>query len=272
MGGFQSKSKSDTINWNGLKTDNMSSTMPGLKNLSREANELIASLDIPGASETSVSEFSLDNILGKSLNNVSYNASHNTSGTNNINEQLSETSPFISSEMYNYLVKNNGDDPTDQNGGGKKKKKGSRKHMKGGMIEDDSSTSSTSSDSDLNDILDSDDNAKMGKKDDKKKKHNKHKGEKDDSDSDFSGGNLSYLSSSAHTDREFSDSNSSSDSDVPKPVLGKNKGSHRQKQKTVISSTESSNHGSDSSLADENGMMATTVSVNTDDINMVSEY
>ena len=138
-----------------------------------------------------------------------------------------------------------------------RKKNKKSKIMKGNLNDNDSSTSSTSSDSDMEDIFDSNDDNEQNKKHHKEhnKEHNKkqpqvnkesEESEESKSNTEMSGGELSYLSSSAHTGGEFSDSEESNNS------------------------VESSNKHS---VTDENkDMVSTSISVNTEDINMVSDY
>ena len=173
-------------------------------------------------------------------------------------EDLSNTSPFISSEMYEYLVnsKTSETEQGKQHGGAKKSKKSKGKKSKGGALSDDSSdTSSTSSDSSLEDLIDSTEEEILDARN-KKNKDKKHK--KSESDSELSGGELSYLSSSAHTDGVFSDSSDAN----------RNSDSHNSRSESVQSSIQTA-----TSVTNENhGMLNTSVSVNTDDINMVSDY
>lgn len=250
MGTSNSKTDTDTINWNNIKTDNMSIN-PNFNGLSNEARQLIASLNIPEITESPVSEFSVNNIIDKihsglnqddknKFNQILDQVSSQTAG-----DDLSATSPFISSEMYNYLI-NSKSSEENQTGGAIKTKK-----QTGGALDDESDTSSTSSDSDLEDILDSTEEGIKAEKA-KGKKHKKS------DDSELSGGELSYLSSSAHTGGDFSDSDSKSSS---------------YKKASSVESTSETQTSDKSTVTDENGYHgATTDSVNTEDINMVSDY
>lgn len=230
MGSGSSKN-TETINWNNIRTENMSSTMPAINSLSKDAKKLIASLNIP-AIESETSEFSLNNILDTINKNL--NANDRKIFNNEFNRIVQETSndnntsPFITSEMYNYLVnsKTSSDMPVMQQGGNHKSS---------------SSSSDFSSDSSLEDLDSSSSSDK--KKHDKKhhdKKHDEKPSKKESESepaSDLSGGELSYVSSSAHTD-------GNSDSD--------------EVQKSVS--------------ADSNNMVSTSISVNTSDINAISDY
>ena len=186
MGASNSKPESETINWNCIKTENVSSQAPNLNLLSNDAKRLIASLNIPEITESPVSEFNVEFILDKinnglnrqdrnNFNKILENISSKSANNLSDNNCGSDTSPFISSEMYEYIFRNS----RNQMGGGKKnkkaKKQGKKKNKKGGSLEideDDSSTSSTSSDSDLEDILDSTEEDVVAAK--KKKEHMKH--------------------------------------------------------------------------------------------------
>ena len=111
---------------------------------------------------------------------------HQTTGINQLGGgNLSDTSPFISSDMYNHLIKVNNNL---QRGGGNIKNA------------DDSSTSSTSS------------------SEDGKKKHKKNSSKSDKTTesvdiSSASGSDLSYVSSSAHTGGGSSESSRDSERD-----------------------------------------------------------
>jgi len=273
MGASNSKTDSDTINWNNIKTDNQSSPIPFSNSLSKEATHLIASLNIPEITETQTSEFTVNHILDTINTNLNkedkqkFNAILDQVSSQTNSDELSNTSPFISSEMYKNLVTS---EKQEQKGGSKKVN--FKKSKKGGSLNnDDSDTSSTSSDSELEDILDSNENEILKEKANKNKhnkekandnkhkdKHNKNKHVPESSESEMSGGELSYLSSSAHTDGDFSESDASN----------KSAESSSNTESSTSEPTKNKN-----SVTDENkDMMSTSISVNTDDINMVSDY
>ena len=281
MGITSSKDNSETINWNNIKTENISSSVPNFNGLSNDAKKLIASLNIPSITESETSEMNLNHILDKISSGL---GSADQQKFNKLLEQvsatasddLSNTSPFISSEMYEYLVnsKTSETDQAKQTGGSKKSSKpvksskstksSKSKKSKGGALSDDSSdTSSTSSDSSLEDLIDSTEAEILDARDKKNKNNNKDKNKdkkhkKDDSDSELSGGELSYLSSSAHTEGAFSDSS--------------NANKRAQSSSRASESIQSSSQ-TETSVANENhGMLNTSASVNTEDINMVSDY
>jgi hypothetical protein len=276
MGAAQSnKNDTETIGWNNIKTDNMSSTRPKIHKLSKDALQLISSLSIPQNTETETTE-SISNII----NNLHNDNKLFEKISNNNNDELSATSPFITSEMYNYLVNNvTSESENVMKGGAKKqtakKSKAKPSKKRGGALDDDSSsTSSTSDASSTDDILGDSDNKKDTKK--KKEEHKKKESKKEESEeteesdksdkSDKSssseeeeesvgGSNLSYLSSSAHTGGDLSESKNSTDDST---------------QTTENSSSESENKRSQSTESSYKGNYLDTSSIKTENINMVS--
>lgn len=164
MGLSQSKN-TETINWQNIKTDDMSSTIPNLSGISREAKDLISKLNLPEISD-STSEFNVENIL---VNNKA----------EKVDDDLS-SSPFISSEMYNYLINKYNTNKTNMTGGAK--------------IDEEADTSSTT---------DSDDEFSEKKEKHTKKTKKSLKGKK--SSTKNSENYLSYVSSSAHTGGSLSE-------------------------------------------------------------------
>jgi hypothetical protein len=232
MGNSHTKAETETINWNDVKTDNViiKSSPHALKghvnnkNLSVNLNKLINTLK---STETE-SEYSED-VLNKFMKSKQVK-------NNNLSDNLSDTSPFISSDIYNYL-QNNTESATSVNmtGGGSKKSKKSKKSMKGNDFEEPSSTSATSSTTDLSSTGDSDysDEVSQNKKTEKKQKHSKNKSVR--KTKNYRGtDDMSYNSSSAHTGGEFTS------------------------ERNVSVTNENNN--------------SNVVSINTSDINMISEY
>jgi hypothetical protein len=129
------KANNDTINWNDIKTENMSSDINS-KYLSKQANELLTQLklDLLELSENE-SEHEVD------VNRILKNITNNKYSTNiNLSEDLNNSSPFITNEMYNELLNSTtSDDMIGQRGGVNKKTA-----LKGGAVKEESSTSSTS--------------------------------------------------------------------------------------------------------------------------------
>jgi hypothetical protein len=259
MGASNSKRDTEAI-WNNIKTENMSTTLPDVKGLSKDAKQLLASLNLPQLADTET-PFDVDNILNTINSNLS---KEDQTKFHDIIEQMSpgiteevSTSPFMSAEMYQSMINSKtSEDEMIQAGGGYHSRSIKRDdselntltHKYGGK-KDSSSTSSITSTSTLEDLDSSSDSElseSIHKKDKKKsarakmdKKSNKKSKKPHMSESELSGGDeLSYVSSSAHTDGDFSDS------DV---------------------SQSQSHH----SVVNENSMVETSVSVNTEDINYV---
>ena len=162
MGLANSKNNTESINWDKLDTEAMSSTLPTLKKINKDAENLISHLNVENNFDLEVTESDGDNIFTW-LKNIGEEKPKEQQPVNN-EENFSDTSPFISSDMYRYLVEKNSDEAT------------SDALQKGGAPKQDSSTSSTSSS-------------------ERKQKKNKVTTQS----SVMSGGDLSYISSSAHT-------------------------------------------------------------------------
>ena len=276
MGGGNSKEEvsSETINWNNIKTENVSSTLPNFNGLSKDAKQLIASLNVPSITESETSELNLNNILEK------INSKLNTTDKKKFNqifdqintqsEELSATSPFISSEAYGQLVNSKTSESelrTGQKGGAKKKKSKQtkvkdKKNIKkiGGQVDNESSTSSTTTVSSTENIIDSSEGEILEKN---KSKNHKNKVNYSEDDSDT---NLSYLSSSAHTGGEFSDS-----PDNVKSYESSSAHSSSEKSSQTESSEQSESQKPTTVSNDNDNFTGLDHSVNTSDINMVSE-
>lgn len=261
--GNANSSNSETINWNNVKTENMSSSIPNFTGLSKEAQQLISSLNIPDIVDSEISEFNLNGMLDvinsglKADDKQKFN--HLLEQVSAQSDELSNTSPFISSEMYNYMVNSKTSESPKQKGGASKKSKSKKSRRQGGGdLDDDSDTSSTSSDSELEDLLETTEEEILKKKAQKK---DKKKDKKEDSEEELSGGNLSYLSSSAHTDGDFSDSKDKESTDKDD-----------SSSSSISDSDSSPSSDSESSTVENENDGVKGLSVNTDDINMVSDY
>ena len=187
-------SVSDTINWNNINTEDVSITNNVVNN-KQTISDLVKDLKI--SYNTSESDFN-DNFLAKAITNT----------LTDTEDVLSATSPFISSDAYNYLQKTT----NVQDGGAvKKSKKKTPKHKKNAKSQmvDMSSSSDTSSTSELSSSSNSLSVSSSSSSSDKDDKHDKHKEDKHKHDKhNFTNKNvddMSYLSSSAHTGGEFSD-------------------------------------------------------------------
>ncbi len=176
MGLTQSKNNTESINWDNLDTDAMSSTLPVFNKISKDAEHLISQLNV----ENNVN-IDFEDTESESGNIFTWLKSIGDEDKETKPEEVanednfSDTSPFISSDMYKYLMDKNSEDGTSS----------IANVQKGGVIKDDSTTSTTSS---------------SNRKDKKPKKNNKFT-----ESSVMSGGDLSYISSSAHTENASSD-------------------------------------------------------------------
>lgn len=176
MGLTQSKNNTESINWDNLDTDAMSSTLPVFNKISKDAEHLISQLNV----ENNVN-IDFEDTESESGNIFTWLKSIGDEDKKTKPEEVanednfSDTSPFISSDMYKYLMDKNSEDGTSS----------IANVQKGGVIKDDSTTSTTSS---------------SNRKDKKPKKNNKFT-----ESSVMSGGDLSYISSSAHTENASSD-------------------------------------------------------------------
>jgi hypothetical protein len=213
MGSSHSKAtENSTINWNNIKTDNVSATLPSYNNLSQDAKNLISNLDVNTLSESSsvnITEL-LDGIHSKlNINDKAQftNMLNEISEISEKNDSLSATSPFMSKEDYNkYLNSTTSENIAQQKGG----MHYSPMHN-GGMHEDDSSTSSTSS---LSSSSSDDEPSSHEKPAPKKAAHKKiapkktsHKKSMKKKHYGGSSEDNSYISSSAHTGGESSEIN-----------------------------------------------------------------
>ena len=241
----------DTINWNNVKTEKFSESNGAL--FLSDDSKLLASrlvLNIPEVEPSESEHLDIEKIFNK------YQV---VSGNQKDGSELSDTSPFISSEMYKYLMNKNQINEVKVGGGLK---------QKGGAIEEDSSTSSTSSSEEIGT------KGKHNNKEHKKQKKEAHKkeGEKaedkgeeeakeeeeeeevEESELESSGGasdNLSYISSSAH---EGEDSEKSSNPQQSEE--------NSNESTSEVNSTESVSNGNN---------QIPPSSINTSDINMISE-
>ncbi len=292
MGVSSSKDNTETINWDNIKTENVSSTLPNFTGLSNDAKQLIASLNIPEITESQTSELTIDHILNTINNGLNkqdkaqFESILEQVSSQSASENMSETSPFISSEMYNYLVNSKTSESEIKQAGGAKKSKSKKGKMvkKGGAWDEDSSTSSTSttSSSSLSEMLDSTESEiiaqkakKEQKKMEKKSKASKHTAR---ADSELSGGELSYLSSSAHTGGDLSESDedsssSMSSSDASPSEESQSSSSSSSSDEPVREAPKKYNKKYEhTSVTDENSNITTSISVRTSDINMISDY
>jgi hypothetical protein len=202
------KNHTETINWKSSNTDTISGVATN-KELSYDIQSLVSNLRI-NQHESELSEDVLQNVLNKYLKQNDNQLAEQKSYFNGT-EGLSD-SPFITSDIYNHLQKKAfADNNINQAGGAKKKSSSKKKKQMKDLLDDDSSTSMTSSTEDLSSTDDLSDSEEKKKKR-KNKKHNKRtlKG-RVQTETD----NLSYLSSSAHTGGEFTETNKSVSNENP---------------------------------------------------------
>jgi hypothetical protein len=163
----------ESLNWDKINTESMSTSIPNMNNISKDANQLISNLSINDQIDLENTDSDNENLFAWIKNIGDEKDSYknqNVDKDDKLNtESFSETSAFISSDMYKYLMNKNSESATSN-------------VQVGGGIQEDSSTSSTSS---------------SPKKTKKNKKTNK---KVVTTSSSMSGGNLSYISSSAHTE------------------------------------------------------------------------
>ena len=165
MGNFLGLGKKDdlTLDFSGLRTENISTTIPYMNRLNNDARSLVERLNtknyVPAQNQ----------VFTETENYDMYKLFEKTQDLNN-NNTFSDTSPFISSDVYKNLVDK-------QTGGGKKYR---------GEEKDSSSSNSSSGSSSASD---------SASESETPKKLNK------DSNDNMSGGqDDSYVSSSAHTE------------------------------------------------------------------------
>jgi hypothetical protein len=264
--GQNTSRESETINWNQINTNEMSSTIPDINGISVEAKELISRLNLPDISESN-SEFNVDNIF--KTNEVKNNIEHHLT-------EIEQVSPFISTEMYNYLVNKHNENSM----------------VGGGKINEDSETSSTSSSlsSSTLKLSSSDTKTKKNKKN-KKNKINKKDIKVTSKDIDIEDLNIkehnitnSELSNeNSELDNEYielSNENSESSNENITKGIKKNKTPKVKKPKkkytginedylSYISSSAHTGGNLSESVVNENNYTISTV--NTSDINMISE-
>lgn len=137
MGNKSSKNNLDTINWNNINTEDVSSSIHYLKNISKDAQELVSRLR---TNNKYLNKTEIDNFQNLYISNK------------NNDTDYSKTSPFISSEMYNYLIENSSENNLQQGGANKKTKK--NKKAETSSTDDDKTKTSESSDIDLAQLTD----------------------------------------------------------------------------------------------------------------------
>ena len=282
----------DTINWNNLKTDNFSDSLNN-KYLSNDSKLLLSKLDINLSNIPNNETDSIDNIFSKYQSQsqlISNDFNTTTSLDNKNSEQLSETSPFISSEMYNYLVKKNQLGSNNKQIGGNNKQRGGALNNNN---DNDSSTSETSeSDSDSESNKPKSKKPESKKPESKKPESKKPESKKPESKKTESKKPESKKPESKKPDSDFeSDPESDPDSNPEEPEPKYNSkysiSNSEELSKDSISNNENLSYISspgnslDSANSDSEKLSGGSISnnndyvppssINTSDINMVSE-
>jgi len=223
--------ENDTIHWNNLKTEDMSSVNHNLRGgLSVEAKELIKNLNLNfnNRQDTEIPSFNFNTFLNKKFN---------IENNNNF-----EDSPFISSENYNKMF-----------GGAPKKnsKKNSKKDSKKwkGKNEDEDDLSTSSTDDNKVDLISDVEHKKEHKKE--KKEHKKEK---------------KVVESESESD---SDLKSESDNETDHTGGSRKLKKTFSKNDEYLSYVSSSAHTGGGSISNENEYLIS--SINTSDINLISE-
>ena len=125
-----------TLNWNDVNSENIISS----KKLDDDIEEINLEIDTLSNSENSIED--LDNIFQKIGDEISKSEEKNIESLNN--DKQDGSSPFISTELYNKIMKGGEDNETSPF----LSSEAYKKIIKGGKLEDLSSTSSSSSMSD----------------------------------------------------------------------------------------------------------------------------
>jgi hypothetical protein len=240
------------LDFKGVQTDDMSSTVPYMNKLNYDAKMLVNQLG----------PYANTNRKGLVLFNESeqydlYKLFEKSTTLDNNDNNFSETSPFISSDVYNQLL--NKIKSKNQSGGGKKnvsKASKAREEDRDDDFENESSTTSS-------------EESESDKKNKKFKKLFKQKSdevdleeeEEEEEFSEMSAG--SYVSSSAHTDGSESSNETDSNSNFQSEYDNKSKSHKSNKSYSITSSTVSvRNH--------RNRHHNMSDSVNTSDVNIIS--
>jgi len=284
----------DTINWNNLKTDNFSDSLNN-KYLSNDSKLLLSKLDINLSNIPNNETDSIDDIFSKyqSQSQLISNEFNTTTSLDNKNSlELSETSPFISSEMYNYLVKKNqlSDNNNNQKGGA----------LNDDILNDDSSTSETSesdSDSDYKSDKPKTKKDKSKKPESKKPESKKPESKKPESkkpESKKPEPDSDYLSNSEKDEpkpksdepdsdepdsnepesdeREYNSKYNSNSSELSKDSVSNNDNlSYVSSPGNSLNSTDSNSEKLSGGSISNNNDYIPPSSINTSDINMISE-
>lgn len=261
MGATHSNNNQDALDWDKINTDSFSSNLPSLQVMNKETKQLIEKLDLEDNINYDETESENSNIFAwlkdnnnKNLENISELINSSTNKQNKLSSENivdSGTSPFISSEDYENLANEKTSESDNIHS--------FRYGQEGGGINDTSSTSIGSvTKLSRRETIDSDDS------------------------------NLSYLSSSAHTEGDNNIENTSEvDSEInyesssENDLLESNINDNDEEEQGEDSDSDSdSKDESESESESKSEIEETTISpinnqiisseINTTDINMIS--
>jgi len=290
MGSTQSKQNqgnADTLNWNDLNTDNFSST--NLVNpLSNDAKQLVRNLNISNASEA-ISDVDFNDIFKNK-----YNKEIDQS------DDLTNSSTFITSEMYNNLVNSLTSNTSEfkQMGGGNKQSKKqvkvaktqsepARKQVKVAKTQSKpvrkqvkvAKTQSKPAEKQSKPVKKQSRKAKLSGHEEDRHYRDTSEDKSDTSDKKRDGTSDEERDGTSDEERDGTSNEkrdgTSEDSDTPQEIRGRNASRGRDASRDGYDYVSSSAHtgGSselnNSSVSNENSNY-TSLSVNTDDINMVT--
>ena len=246
-------------NWDNIQTDAISSTIPYMKGMSKDAKILSLKLGNLLNSESEVEQNQPENVFMSKYANILQSEELDSDNVSGNDEQLSATSPFITSDMYNAILKNQNNQTSEVNlqGGA---------NLEGGSIHKSSSTSSTS---------DIDKNIKKMSSDDNIKTANSQIS----TDESMSGGEFDYISSSAHTSGDASSDEHKSEkkvesTEVNSDVEKTDSPTEEDTDESIVNKVIESSSENVSTIANnetvEKDSAVSSSSIKTEDINMIS--
>lgn len=248
-------------NWDNIQTDAISSTIPYMKGMNKDAQILSLKLGNLLNSESEVEQNQPENVFMSKYSNILQSEELDSENVTVNDDQLSATSPFITSDMYNAIIKNQENQTSEVHlhGGA---------DLEGGSIHKSSSTSSTS---------DIDKNIKKMSSDDNIKTANSQIS----TDESMSGGEFDYISSSAHTSGDASSDEHKNDKKVESTEVNSDADKTDSPteddtdesivNKVIESSSENvSTIANNETVADSHQSAVSSSSINTEDINMIS--
>lgn len=226
--GNKISNSTDTIGFQNTNINNYSSTLPGNFKITKEINQVIDNIPLSN----------LDSLKNNQQTGGNDNLSEESLGINDIfkkleknevnNNEISDTSPFISSDMYNFLMK----------GGAKKSSKKSSKNTSKKSSKNTSKKSSkkTSKGASQNMMIDDETSLTIDSSDSPDKK-NKVKESLDDED-DEKDEDIEYESSSAHTNINDNNSDDSDENNASAVLLKQNTKGKKFKEISSVNTSD----------------------------------